>query len=159
MIAPAPLVDADTVTVLVPSGVPGFPPAVFPPPHEVSPDASIRKINRPKSCKPRGPRLPRAANPNIARTGNRTANVGRSEDNLGARRAALLAVVVTASVLLAAAPLGVTEVGLKLHAASAGSPLHEKLTAELNPFCGVTVNVAVPLWPLAMFRVVGFTET
>ncbi len=53
---------------------------------------------------------------------------------MGTRKAALIAVVVTVSVLLIAAPLGVTEVGLKLHAASEGNPLHAKFTCELNPF-------------------------
>jgi hypothetical protein len=68
-------------------------------------------------------------------------------------------VVVTVRVLVTAAPLGVTEVGLKLHAASEGSPLHAKLTGELNPFWGVTVNVAVPLFPATIVRVVGLTVT
>ncbi len=72
---------------------------------------------------------------------------------------ALGAVVVTVSVLFAAALLGVTEVGLKLHAASEGNALHAKLTCELNPFLGVTVNVAVPLCPATMVRVVGFTDS
>ncbi len=53
---------------------------------------------------------------------------------MGIRIAAVAAVVVTVSVLLAAAPLGVREEGLKLQAASAGNPLHAKLTCELNPF-------------------------
>ena len=79
---------------------------------------------------------------------------------MGARKAALFAVVVTVSVLVAAAtPLGVTEVGLKLHAASEGNPLHAKLTCELNPFLGVTANVAVPLCPATIVRVVGLTDT
>jgi hypothetical protein len=79
---------------------------------------------------------------------------------MGARKSALFAVVVTVSVLVAAGtPLGVTEVGLKVHAASEGSPLHAKLTCELNPFSGVTVNVAVPLCPATIVRLVGLTDT
>lgn len=75
LIAPAPLADADTETVLVPSGVPGFPPLVLPPLHEVSPDATIRSISTPRSCKLcSAPLRRRAAIPNIiARTGNRSA--------------------------------------------------------------------------------------
>lgn len=67
--------------------------------------------------------------------------------------------MLTVSVVVTGAPLGVTEDGLKPQAASAGSPLHAKLTAELNPFCGVTVKVAVPLCPAAIVRVAGLTET
>jgi hypothetical protein len=79
---------------------------------------------------------------------------------MGARKAALFAVVVTVSVLVAAAtPFGVTEMGLKPHAASEGNPLHAKLTCELNPFLGVTANVAVPLCPATIVRVVGLTDT
>jgi hypothetical protein len=70
-----------------------------------------------------------------------------------------LAVVVTVSVLLAGAPLGVTEAGLKLQAASEGKPLQAKLTDELKPLMGVTVKVACPLCPALIVRVVGFTRT
>ncbi len=57
------------------------------------------------------------------------------------------------------APLGVTEDGAKLQVAPEGSPLHAKLTSELNPFIGVTVNMAVPLCPATMVRVVGVTDS
>ena len=67
--------------------------------------------------------------------------------------------VVTVRVVVTAAPLGVTEAGLKLQAASEGSPLHVKFTCELNPFSGVTVNVAFPLCPSTIVNVVGFTDT
>ena len=85
--------------------------------------------------------------------------MGRGEILPGSPNSALLAVVVTVRVLLTAEPLGVTGEGLKLHAASEGSPLQEKVTEELNPFTGVTVNVAVPVCPATMVRVVGFTDT
>jgi hypothetical protein len=52
-------------------------------------------------------------------------------------------------VVVAAPLVGVTVIGLNLHAAPAGRPEQVKLTADLNPFCGVTVNVTVP-WPLEM---------
>jgi hypothetical protein len=50
------------------------------------------------------------------------------------------------------ADVGDTEAGLNEHVARAGNPEHAKLTAELNPFCGVIVSVAVPCPP-------GFTVT
>jgi hypothetical protein len=70
LIAPAPLVDADTETLVVPIGVPGFP-TRFPELHEVSPDTAARKINTPKSREPRRPRPLRAEKPkSIAKSGN-----------------------------------------------------------------------------------------
>lgn len=78
---------------------------------------------------------------------------------MGTRIAELAAVVVMVSVLVAAAPLGVTDVGLKLQAASAGNPLHANVTCALNPFSGVTVKVAVPLCPATIVRVVGFADS
>jgi hypothetical protein len=78
---------------------------------------------------------------------------------MGTLNTALFAVVVTVSVLFTAPPLGVTEVGLKLQDASEGKPLHAKLTCELNPFCGVTVNVAIPLFPATIVSADGFTDT
>jgi hypothetical protein len=78
---------------------------------------------------------------------------------MGIRMATLGPIVLTVSVLPIAAPLGVTEVGLKLQDASAGNPLHAKLTCELNPFCGVTVNVAIPLFPATIVSVDGLTVT
>jgi hypothetical protein len=55
-------------------------------------------------------------------------------------------------------PLGVTEDGAKLHVAPEGSPLQVKLTCELNPFIGVTVNLAAPRCPAIMVRVDGVTD-
>lgn len=48
---------------------------------------------------------------------------------------------------VAAVPDGVTVAGLKAHVVPVGSPEHAKLTAELKPYCGVTVRVAVPGLP------------
>jgi len=67
--------------------------------------------------------------------------------------------VVTVSVLAIAAPFGVTVVGLKPQAAPKGKPLQARVTGELNPFSGVTVNVAIPLFPATMVRADGFTDT
>jgi hypothetical protein len=47
------------------------------------------------------------------------------------------------TVLLTAAPAGVTVAGLKLHPTVAGSPEQVKLTADANPASGVTVSFAV----------------
>jgi hypothetical protein len=54
---------------------------------------------------------------------------------------------VTVSFVVTAAPDGVTVAGLNEQLAPAGSPLHAKLTAELNPPCGVTVSVRFPALP------------
>ena len=54
---------------------------------------------------------------------------------------ALIAIV---SCDVAAAPEGVTVVGLNKQVVFAGNPEQAKLTVELKPFCGVTVRVVVP---------------
>ena len=54
------------------------------------------------------------------------------------------------SVVLAAAPAGVTVSGEKLQVAPEGSPLHSNVTVELNPFCGATETETVPLPPSPM---------
>jgi hypothetical protein len=50
-------------------------------------------------------------------------------------------------VVVAAVPEGVTVAGAKEHVAPAGSPEQAKVTAELNPFTGVTDSVTVPWSP------------
>jgi hypothetical protein len=57
--------------------------------------------------------------------------------------------VVKVTVLVSAAPAGVTLAGEKEHAAPTGSPVHAKTTDELNPLSGVTVMVAVPDSPFS----------
>jgi hypothetical protein len=54
LIAPVPLVEAVTETVLAPAGVPGLPgfAALLLLPHEVSPAANTRRTNMPKTGKP-----------------------------------------------------------------------------------------------------------
>jgi hypothetical protein len=99
----------------------------------------------------------RQPNANIANIGDRSAKNSCCLGQVGTVDA-VFAVVVTVRVLVTGAPLGVTETGLKLQAASEGRPLHVKLTAELKPFIGVTVNVAVPLCPATTMRLVGLTE-
>ena len=54
---------------------------------------------------------------------------------------------------------GVTEAGLKLHVAPDGRPVHERATAELNPFTLPTVAVPVPLAPWAIVRLAGAADT
>jgi hypothetical protein len=62
---------------------------------------------------------------------------------------ALLAIV---SCVVAANPEGVTVVGLNEQVAFAGNPEQTKLTAELKPFCGVTVRVTLPCPPDAKVK-------
>lgn len=54
---------------------------------------------------------------------------------------------VIANVVVAAPPEGVTVAGLNTHTAPDGKPEQAKLTAALNPFCGVTVSIVVPAPP------------
>ena len=67
-------------------------------------------------------------------------------------------VVIVSVVVVGLPPLGVTVCGLKLQLASAGKPLHAKLTTESNTYCGVTVNVTVPLCPAVIVSEVGLAE-
>ena len=62
--------------------------------------------------------------------------------------ARMVAVVVTG------APLGVTVVGLKEQVLPVGSPVQAKLTEPVKLLIGVTVIVAVPLWPANRVRLV-----
>lgn len=64
-------------------------------------------------------------------------------------------VVVIVRVLVTVLEFGVTEAGLKVQPASAGSPLHEKLIGLVNEPCGVTVNVEVPDCPALTVVLVG----
>jgi hypothetical protein len=61
-------------------------------------------------------------------------------------------VVTVRLVLIAPEPVGATIAGENVHPASVGSPVHAKLTFEVNPFCGVNVTVNVPLEPRARDR-------
>jgi hypothetical protein len=63
------------------------------------------------------------------------------------REAADWELVETVSTVVAAAAEGVTVVGLKEQVAPTGRPEQAKLTTELKPYCGVTVNVTVPSPP------------
>lgn len=59
------------------------------------------------------------------------------------------------SVVVAAAPDGVTVAGEKVQEVPDGCPEHVKETWDEKPFCGVTVTVAVPLEPEAMVNADG----
>lgn len=65
-------------------------------------------------------------------------------------------VVPIVSVVVAAAPFGVTVVGLNVHDGPTGWELHAKLTAVLNPPAGVTVIVVVVELPAVTVALVGF---
>ena len=91
-----------------------------------------RNLERPRRVKPIIPRLA----PN-SEAYNGTFVPGME----GSKFAFDGALVVIVRTLVADEPAGTNEGGLKLHWAEAGKPEHEKLTAWLNPFAGVTVNV------------------
>jgi hypothetical protein len=60
---------------------------------------------------------------------------------------------------VAAAPLGVTLEGLKVHVPPDGSPLQARLVAALKPLMGVIVTVAVAEPPVAVtVLLVGLSE-
>src|SRR5580704_14822755 len=88
----------------------------------------------------------------VAKQGIRNAYVGCREDSNGVSSALPGAVVLILSSLAVEAPEGVIDAGLKVQLASEGSPLQLRVTCELNPFTGVIVTVAVPLWPAAILR-------
>jgi hypothetical protein len=71
---------------------------------------------------------------------------GRNERRAGMTfDADALAAIVSCAA--AALPEGVTVEGLKAHVTFVGRPEQAKVTAEVNPFCGVTISVAVPVSP------------
>ena len=55
--------------------------------------------------------------------------------------------------------LRVEDAGLKAAVTPEGNPLSEKLTAPVNPFCGVTVMVLVALAPAGRVRLAGEDES
>ncbi len=59
----------------------------------------------------------------------------------GPKGCAEVVVVAMVRVVVAAAPLGVTLDGAKLHVAPEGNPVQAKVTAWLKPLMGVTVSV------------------
>jgi hypothetical protein len=61
--------------------------------------------------------------------------------------------VVTVNVEVPEPP--VTEVGLRLALPPVGAPDALRLTVPLNPFCGLTVIVLVPLFPCVTVALVG----
>ena len=73
----------------------------------------------------------------------------------GNARDAVCAAVVMVRVLVTVLEFGVTEAGLKVQPASAGSPLQEKLIGLVNEPCGVTVSVNVPDCPAVIVLLVG----
>ena len=61
-------------------------------------------------------------------------------------------------VLVTVLEFGVTEAGLKVQPASAGSPLHEKVIGLVNEPCGVTVSVNVPDCPAVTVALLGLGD-
>jgi hypothetical protein len=152
-----PLTLAETMTVVVPGGVPVLPPPLLPAllPHEARASANPSRTRMPSRRRPRRERLPHAA-PN---TGSRKAYATCGPRLVLCNAADVGAVVAMVSAVVAdLPPLGVTVCGLKPQLDSAGKPLHVKLTAEPNTFSGMTVNVAVPFCPALIVREVGLAE-
>jgi hypothetical protein len=50
---------------------------------------------------------------------------------------------------------GIRELGLNVHPASVGNPVHEKLIGLVNDPCGVTVSMNVPGCPAVTVLLVG----
>jgi hypothetical protein len=138
---------AVTVTVAL-TGV-GVGDGVFPPPLQAlaSPrhaQAAIKGSQRNK-C--------RLLRPKESQITTASTGTGSSVTNPGGRAEAVAEAVIV-SVTFAAWP-DVIEDGLKEHEVPAGSPEQMNVTAELKPFCGVTVSVTVPCPPVFTVSEVG----
>lgn len=136
---------AVTVTLdVVGCGFPPPPPPVPPPPPPLQPVSMPSEVNTSATTiQPRNLRVfPNVnSNPTSAKVKYGTAGSEVS----GADEADEEAVKVT---LVETGPLdGVSVPGLKVQLTVAGSPLHVKVTAELKPFWGETVNVTTPCPP------------
>ena len=127
----------ETVDVVAEIGITSEEPQ---PVHRLSPIATPASSSR---CKPRRLFQPRQQ--------NAIAIIELGNNGLWWRwRAAIVAALVTVSVVEAAPSEGITLAGEKLHDTPAGNPEQLNETAEANPFCGVTKTVVVPLCPLVM---------
>jgi hypothetical protein len=146
------------VTVEVPAGVPALPPGeeLEPPPQPANPKTAIART----AAVPR--RLDRvirfdAYAAKIAASANRaTSAESPSTDGPDFHRRsrigainAVPADVAIVSVVVTAAPLGVTVAGLNEHVASWGKPEHVKLVFAVKPPDGVSVIVDVAELPAA----------
>jgi hypothetical protein len=135
---------AFTVMVYVADCVPPPPP---PPPEVDPPPPQLLS-------KPRPPTLITSSNSSKRRRflkpKQHKAAVNTARGNSGRElrcRAASAVVVLIVSVVVAAAPEGVTIAGEKLHAAPDGNPEQVNETLEVNPDSGVRVIVVDPLCP------------
>lgn len=163
MLEPLPL-EAVIVMVSVPLGVPG----------SDDPEAALE----PPPPHPRnGPKQIAAANNNVARyfqmrlrlvTGSMNRKSAQTAIPLARRHSPLdsrcsialvAAVVVMVNCVVTALPAGVTLAGEKTQLASEGSPEQANVTAWLKPFCGVTVKVTNPDFPLLMERLARLEAT
>ena len=68
------------------------------------------------------------------------------------------AVVLRVSVVVAAAPLGVTLAGENVQLEAAGRPVQANVTVETTPFIGTTEMLNVALWPALIIAELGETE-
>ena len=81
---------------------------------------------------------------------------GRIPDNGTAEPGA---VVLSVSVVVAAAPLGVTLAGENVQLEAAGRPVQANVTVDTTPFMGITEMENVALWPAFTIAELGVADT
>jgi len=134
---------AVTVTVEVEEtgvGVGDVPPPMLPPPQPMMSPRQEQAVTSISQC--RQPRRFLHGKRPIVRASAVSGRNGR-----GPGRKAEVPETATVTEVVTALPAGVTVAGAKEQVAVAGSPEQAKLTAELKPFCGVTVRVTDPWLP------------
>ena len=89
---------------------------------------------------------------------NAAASIEPGKNGLRSCSFIALDVLEIVSTVEAALPAGVTAACAKLHAVPAGSPEQLNATVALNPFCGTTETVVVPVFPGATLNEVGDAE-
>ena len=138
---------AFTVTVYVPAGVPedgGG--GVVPPPHP-SPARTVASTSIRHAGAILFLRDPPSTRPAVSKKALRRARLNRPPLECGICAAKVRPVVVIVRVLFAADPFGVTEAGLKVQPAPAGSPEQLRVTAALKPCWGLIARVMFAVWP------------
>jgi hypothetical protein len=146
------LADVAVIVTVDVTGVepepPPLPPPVPPPPQPKVSPSPTRMAARMTYCGPRRFFLIKRHRPTAKAVNGRN---GREFEAVELEPAEIV------SEMLAAAPEGVTVVGLKEQVAPAGSPEQAKVTVALNAYIGVTVSETVPEAPDPMAREEGET--
>ena len=156
-----PVDPAVTVTWFGPVGVPVLPVGLGVPPPQPAIDESKATL---PSKETRSPRVSRLRRRPVNHANKSASAVVPANLRVFPREVAFLtipdgAVVVIVNVDVAPEAVGVTEAGEKLQLASAGRPEQENVTGRAYPPVLVAVKVAVPCWPCAMLRAMGFTPS